>query len=60
MWNNHSSTSDSLEYTKSYTKKRRAPSFSKISTLHKNGPKQRLRNLPEFKTMTENFQDKLH
>ena len=33
--NNHSSTSHSLEYTESYTKKRHAPSFSKICTLHK-------------------------
>ena len=28
--------------------------------FHENGPKQRLRNLSEFKPMTENFQDKLH
>ena len=65
MWKNHSSTSDSLEYTKSCIKKGHAPSFSKICTLHENGPKQRLRNLleifkPEFKQMTENIQDQLH
>ena len=28
--------------------------------FYENGPKQRLRNLSEFKPMTENFQDKLH
>ena len=61
----HSSTSGSLEYTKSCTKKRHTPSFSKICTLHKNRPKQTLRNLPEnfkpeFKPITENFEDKLH
>ena len=62
--NNHSSTSNLLDYTKFCTKKRHAPSFSKICTLHENGSKQRLRNLPEnfkpeFKPMTKNFQEKL-
>ena len=28
--------------------------------FYKNGPNLRLRKLPEFKPMTENFQDKLH
>ena len=48
---NHSSTSDSLEYTKS---------MSCSILFYENGPKQILRNLSEFKPMTENFQDKLH
>ena len=63
--NNHSSTSNLLDYTKFCTKKRHAPSFSKICTLHENGSNQRLRNLPEnfkpeFKPVTKNFQEKLH
>ena len=46
-------------------KKRHAPSFSKIWNLHENKPKWRPRYLqenfePEFKPMTENFQEKLH
>ena len=61
MKNNHSSSTDSLKYTKFCTKKKRhAPSFSKICTLHENWSKQTLRNLPEFKPKTENFQEKLH
>ena len=60
MKNDHSLASDSLEYIKPCTQKRHAPSFSKICTLHENGPNERLRSLPEFKPMTENFQDKLH
>ena len=40
--NNHFSTSDLLEYTKSCTKKRHAPSFSKICTVHENKSKQRI------------------
>ena len=40
--NNHFSTSDLLEYTKFCTKKRHAPSFSKICTVHENESKQRI------------------
>ena len=50
--NNHSSTSNLLDYTKFCTKKRHAPSFSKICTLPE--------FQPEFKPMTKNFQEKLH
>ena len=53
--NNHSSTSDSLEYTKSCSKKKTCSML-----FYENGSKQRLRNLSEFKPMTENFLDKLH
>ena len=69
MENNHSSSSDSLEYTKSCPKKRHAPSFSKNFTLHENIKisrlKQRPRNLPEnfnseFKPMIENLRENLH
>ena len=54
MKNNHSSTSDSLEHTKSCTKKRHAPSFSMRMDLN------RVKSLPEIKPMTENSQDTLH
>ena len=54
MKNSHSSTSDSLEYTKSCTKKRHAPFLSMRMDLNT------IKNLPEFKSMTENSEDKLH
>ena len=66
--NNHSSTSDLLEYTKSWIKKHDL-SFSKNCTLHENIKvswlKQKPRTLqkrfkPSFKPMIENLQKKVH